>query len=208
MAVNTQSITELYITSNLSSKTINMMTFLWSFVHSEETGVVNTTFSCNPHIQTTGNNMSAVNQSTTSNISVPQGNRPIPSAEVALNTLVLPYNNDQPANLNLWDSLFALTSLLKVDKFHIYDTQNITCSLIYIETFIKQCLLGNKPTKNFSDLAKVGIATWYLINAICELGWDKLSANDNKKKFNIVYQNTTDNKLYAQVSKINIEDII
>ena len=167
MAVNTQLTTESYITSKLSFKTINTMTFLWPSIYSEETGVINTTFSHNSHVQTAGNNILAVNQPTTSNMFVSQDNRFISSTEVTLNTSVLPYNNNQPANLDLWNSLFALTSLFRVDKFYSYDIQNITCSLMYIGTFIKQCPLGNKPIKNFPELV---VATCYLINTIYKLG--------------------------------------
>ena len=134
------------------------------------------------------------------------------------------------------NSVFAPTSLLGVDKFQSYDTQNIICSLMCIGIFIKQHHLGNKLIKDFPNLAEVSFATWYLINTIYELGWDRLSADNNEKLIqqsvsecfaktpkvmpNIsLSQNsskskennlttTTTRKSYAQASKINVEDII
>ena len=120
---------------------------------------VNLTPMYTPYAQTVENNMSAVNQSTNSNVSIPQSNSPFLSTEVTLNTLALLYNNDQLADPDLWDGLFTPTSLLGVDQFLSYDTQNITCSLVYIGTFIKQCLLDNKLIKGLSDLVEVSIAT-------------------------------------------------
>ena len=52
---------------------------------------------------------------------------------------------------------------------------------MHIGTFIKQYPLGNKLIKDFHDLAKVSFATWCLINTIYELGWDRLSADNNEK---------------------------
>ena len=109
---------------------------------------------------------------------------------------------------------------------------------MHIGTFIKQHPLDNKLIKDFYDLTKVSFATWYLINTIYELGWDRLSADNNKKliqqsisecfaktpkvmpKLNIsLPQNslkskennlttTTTRKSYAQAFKINVEDIV
>ena len=55
----------------------------------------------NSYVQTVENNMLAVNQPADSNMSMPQGNSPTPSAEVTLNMSALPYNNNQPANPDL-----------------------------------------------------------------------------------------------------------
>jgi len=189
-------------------------------------------------VQTAENDMLAANQPAASNVSVSQGNSPISSAEPTLETSVLPYDNNQPANPDLWNGVFAPTSLLGVDKFQSYDTQNIICSLMCIGTFIKQHPLGNKLIKDFPNLAEVSFAIWYLINTIYELGWNRLSADNNEKliqqsvsecfaktpkvmlKPNMsLSQNslkskennlttTTTRKSYAQASKINVEDII
>ena len=62
---------------------------------------VNLTPMYTPYAQTVENNMSAVNQSTNSNVSIPQSNSPFLSTEVTLNTLALLYNNDQLADPDL-----------------------------------------------------------------------------------------------------------
>ena len=79
--------------------------------------MVNTTSSHNPHIQTVGNNVSAINQPAASNMSVLQDNILISSTGATLNASVIPYSNNQLANLDLWDSLFAPASLFGIDKF-------------------------------------------------------------------------------------------
>ena len=60
---------------------------------------------------------------------------------------------------------------------------------MYIETFIKQHPLGNKPIKDFPDLVEVSFATWCLINAIYKSGWDRLSADNNK---NLIWQSISE----------------
>jgi len=75
------------------------------------------TSSPQPPIQTVGDNMSAANQPATSNMSVSQGKGSNTSTKPTLSALAIPYTNDQPADPNLWDSIFSLTLLLKIDKF-------------------------------------------------------------------------------------------
>jgi len=135
------------------------MFFLQPSVYLAGIDVVNIASSHSPHVQTVGNNILAANQPATLNMSVLQGNGLIFSAEPTLDTSVLPYSNNQPADPNLWNGIFTPIFLLGVDKFQSYDAQNITCSLMHIGTFIKQCLLGNKPIKDISDLTEVGFAT-------------------------------------------------
>jgi len=81
---------------------------------------------------------------------------------------------------NLCNSLFALVSLLRINKFLSCDAQNITCSLLRISTFIKQHFLGNRAAKNFLKLADIGFATWYLVNIIYKSDWNYLSIDENK----------------------------
>ena len=63
-------------------------------------------------------------------MSVPQNKGSNTSTELTLAISEILYTNDQPANLNLWDSIFALISLLGINKFQSYDAQNIICSLM------------------------------------------------------------------------------
>ena len=179
MAVDSQSTTEISRTSKSVSITVNTMLFLQPSIHLAEIDVVNMTSLHSPHVQTAGNNVSAANQPAASNVSISQDNGPNSSTEPTLDASALLSN--QLANSDLWDGVFAPTSLLGVNKFQSYDAQNITCLLMHIGTFIKWCPLGNKPIKDFSDLAKVSFATWHLINAIYESGWNRLSTDNNEK---------------------------
>ena len=93
------------------------------------------------------------------------------------------YDNNQPANPDLWNSFFFLTSLLGVKKFINIDTQNIIYSLLKIGMFIKQYFLDNKTAKNLFILVNIISVVWYLINAIYKSGWDRLSVDENNKMF-------------------------
>ena len=117
MAVDSQSTIETLRTSKSSSRTVNNIPFLQPPIHSAEIDVVNTTFLYSSYIQTAGNDMSVANQPAASNVSMSQDNSLIFSTEPTLKTSALPYNNNQPADPDLWDSVFTLTSLLEVDKF-------------------------------------------------------------------------------------------
>ena len=87
--------------------------------------ITNTNFSPQPPIQTAGDNMLAANQLATLNVSVLQDKGSNTSIEPILAASVISYNNDQLANLDLWDGIFVSTSLLEIDKFQSYDAQNI-----------------------------------------------------------------------------------
>ena len=162
----------------------------------------------------------------------------INSTKSNLDSLAIPYNNNQPADSDLWDGFFTQIFLLKVEKFLSYDAQNIICSLLRIETFIQQCSLSNKSTKNFLELMDIRVIVQCLINTIYKLGWDKLIKDNNKSFYqyissyfvrnsmtvsnipklnppiNLVILNRSKltkpifKRLYIQASKINIEDII
>jgi len=85
--VGSQSTTEMLRTSKSSSRTVNNTPFLQPPVHSAGIYMVNMTSSHSSCIQTAGKNMSAANQPAASNVSVPQGNGPISSAELTLETV-------------------------------------------------------------------------------------------------------------------------
>ena len=55
--------------------------------------------------------------------------------------------------------------------------------LFRIAIFIKQRLLYNRIGNNIPQISKFGFATWELIIAIYESGWDKLMAKNNNKNF-------------------------
>jgi len=76
-----------------------------------------------------------------------------------LEFLTIPYNDNQPADLDLLDSIFSPTSLIGVKKFLSSNAQNIICLLFRIGTFIKQYSLGDKLAKDFLKLVKIGTAS-------------------------------------------------
>ena len=183
-------------------------------------------------------NVFTVQQPIESNMPISQDQGMVNNTESNLDSLAISYNDDQLANLNLWNGLFALTFLLGVEKFLSSDAQKITSFLLRIEIFIQQHFLNDKPAKNFLELIDIGVTTWYLINTIYESGQNRLII-DNNKSFcqcvssyfvrnsmivpNIPKSNSIINpvklnkskltkltykKSYVQTSKINIEDII
>jgi len=54
-----------------------------------------------------------------------------------LESSAIPYNNNQLADPELWNSLFSSILSLEIEKFLSSDAQNITCLLLRIEMFIK-----------------------------------------------------------------------
>jgi len=59
------------------------------------------------------------------------------NTEPMLESSAIPYNNNQLANPELWNSLFSSIPSLKIEKFLSSDAQNITCLLLQIDMFIK-----------------------------------------------------------------------
>ena len=80
----------------------------------------------------------------------------ITNAKPSLKSLAISYNDNQPVDLDLWNSIFFSTSLIEIKKFLSSDAQDIMCLLLRIRTFIKQYFLGNKPAKDFLELAEIG----------------------------------------------------
>jgi len=73
-----------------------------------------------------------------------------------LEPLVIPYQADQPVDPNLWDGNFCPISLFSVDNYLEGDTKNVTCSLLRMVTFIKQCQLKNRTTKDILQIVEFG----------------------------------------------------
>ena len=61
-----------------------------------------------------------------------------------LESSVILYQTNQPADPQLWDGYFTWISLFGIDEFLAGDIKNIACSLQRIATFIKQRLLDNR----------------------------------------------------------------
>jgi len=99
-------------------------------------------------------------QTAEDNVSMPHGqDMNITNTRSSLESLAIPYNDNQSANPNLWDNIFSSASLIEIKKFFSSNAQNIMCSLLRIETFIKQCFLGDKLAKDFSKLVEISITS-------------------------------------------------
>jgi len=59
------------------------------------------------------------------------------SAKPMIESLAILYNNNQPADPGFWNGLFALVLLFRINQFFSSNAQNITCSLLRINIFIK-----------------------------------------------------------------------
>jgi len=84
----------------------------------------------------------------------------------SLESLVILYQDNQLANLQLWDNNFTPVSLFDIDKFITSDIKNIVCSLLKIAIFIKQQLLDDRITKNISQIVDFSFVSWEFINTI------------------------------------------
>lgn len=77
-------------------------------------------------------------------------------------------------------TVFSLQPLyLELRNFSAVMLKTSHALFLRIGTFIQQCSLGDKPIKDFPELADIGVAAWHLINTIYELGWDRLIADNN-----------------------------
>ena len=105
------------------------------------------------------------------------------TASPILESSAISYQENQLVDPNLWDSIFALISIFRVDQYISDNTQNITCFLLQIAQFIKQQSLGDKTVEDILLIFKFEAVAWQLISAIYESGWDKLIADNKNKSF-------------------------
>ena len=105
--------------------------------------------------QLVGVNMSSAGQPISINMSMPHGQGMEKNTEPIIKPSAISYDNNQPVDPDLWNSLFALVLLLRINKFLSSNAQNITCLLFRIGMFIKQHSLSNKPAKDFLELADI-----------------------------------------------------
>jgi len=69
-------------------------------------------------------------QPTKTNMSVPQDQDTLNNTEPMLESSAIPYDDNQLADSELWNSLFFPILLLRIEKFLSNDAQNITCLLL------------------------------------------------------------------------------
>ena len=105
------------------------------------------------------------------------------TASLILESSAISYQENQPVDPNLCDSIFVLISIFRVDQYISGNTQNITCFLLQIAQFIKQQSLGDKTVEDILLIFKFEAVAWQLISAIYESGWDKLIADNKNKSF-------------------------
>jgi len=75
-----------------------------------------------------------------------------------LESSAIPYQANQPVDLQLWDGNFSSISLFGTDKFLNGDAKNIACSLQRIAIFIKQRPLGNKDGQDIPQISGFSFA--------------------------------------------------
>ena len=89
---------------------------------------------------------------------------------VVLETTVIPYNPNAPADPQLWDGGFAATLLFGTEEFLEGNIKNITYSLQCITTFIRQRDIKGRSINDLSQLQEVSFAAWEFVLAIYEAG--------------------------------------
>jgi len=80
------------------------------------------------------------------------------AASPILESLTIPYQENQPVNPDLWDGIFASISIFRVDQYIKDDTQNIICFLYRIALFIKQQSLGDKTVVDILPISEFRFA--------------------------------------------------
>jgi len=71
-----------------------------------------------------------------------------------LESTAVSYQENQPADPDLWDSIFVPISIFGVNQCISDDPQNITYSLFYIVMFIKQQPLDDKTAKDILPISE------------------------------------------------------
>ena len=138
------------------------------------TGAVNSTNNSNmsmPYVQTGGNN-----------VFIPHGQGMSTSTMGPnIESTVIPYSDNQPADPNLWDGSFSPISIFEVNKSLDKDTKNMALSLQRIRTYIKQhsVKLSSKASIPL-DFEPVISLIWQLINMVYELGWEQFVIKDEQ----------------------------
>ncbi len=128
------------------------------------------------------------------------------TASLILESSAISYQENQPVDPNLWDSIFVLISIFRVDQYISGNTQNITCFLLQIAQFIKQQSLGDKTVEDILLIFKFGAVAWQFINAIYESGWDKsLQTTKINLSDNVCQHNSTGGRLQLHsISRRNL----
>ena len=92
--------------------------------------------------------------------------------------VVIPYNENYPANPALWDGDFAQISIFGTRESFLQDATNITTSLKCVATYIRQTNLSKGDPNTLPQLDLFGNAAWDLISAIYKSNWDQLQVDN------------------------------
>lgn len=71
-----------------------------------------------------------------------------------IESLVISYPTNQLVNPLLWDRSFYSIFFFRLNRYLNNNTKNITCFLLRIITFIKQCKIKDKTMKNISQIGQ------------------------------------------------------
>ena len=88
--------------------------------------------------------------------------------------VVIPYNENQPANPVLWDRDFSWVSIFGTKESFLQDATNIMASLKCAATYVRQTNLSKGDPNILPQLDLFGNAAWDFITAIYESNWDQL----------------------------------
>ena len=78
----------------------------------------------------------------------------------SLKSFIILYQNNQPADPQLWDGNFHTIFLFGVNKYLAGNAKNITVSILKMATFIKQYSLDSRTAKDISQIVEFGFAAW------------------------------------------------
>jgi len=92
--------------------------------------------------------------------------------------VVIPYNENYPANPALWDGDFTQISIFGTRESFLQDATNITTSLKCVATYIRQTNLSKGDPNTLPQLDLFGNAAWDLISAIYKSNWDQLQVDN------------------------------
>jgi len=73
---------------------------------------------------------------------------------------VIPCAINQPADPQLWNGNFCSISLFGMNEYLEDNTKNITCSLLRMIVFIRQCKLEDKTAEDIPQISEFGYMVW------------------------------------------------
>lgn len=99
-------------------------------------------------------------------------------AHMPITPTAIPYEENQPADPDLWDGNFGAVSIFGTKECFECDTANISLSLHRAATYIRQRDLSGGDPNTLPQLLAFGNAAWNLLTAIYASQWDKLHTID------------------------------